>query len=36
MAFINHYAHPMRGATKFVTDCWNVVHGLPVTVYEHR
>ena len=23
-----------HGATKAVTDCWNVVRGLPVTVYE--
>ena len=34
VAFINHYAHTYHGATKFVTDCWNVVRGLLVTVYE--
>ena len=29
-SLIDHYAHTMHGATKIVTDCWNVVHGLPV------
>ena len=24
----------IHGATKCVTVCWNVAHGLPVTVYE--
>ena len=33
VAFINQYAHTMM-QQKFVTDCWNVVRGLLVTVYE--
>ena len=33
VAFINHYVHTIA-ATKFATDCWSVVCGLQVTVYE--
>ena len=33
VAFINHSVSTYHGATKFVVDCLNVVHGLLVTVY---